>query len=437
MTAKQNALSEATGARDDAQRELATLPQDAETERAAASTALRTALTAMASARADLTAAQQARTAAQRVLNESIRKAADDGRKASRDLALARADAREATRTLTALGRKHRLALTRVRILGQAPGNVVEGDIIAAAMRELTRVQGEYSRLAARSGVQVPADEILFFPQTPVRVDSVAARSGDQLNGPLMTVSNTRLAIDSSLSPQEEDLVKRGDRVRIEEQDLRISISGRVASVADRPGTNSNFDPGPDVLRGDAVQRAGGARGGVGEAVDRRPEHAGRGARGAGQRAVGRRRWPRAGAGRPRLGPYRARLRAHGPARAGLRRGVAAQRGRAEGRRSRRRRHAGRRRGEGPDRVGRAADARGCEHDAERGHGFQRQRQRQRQRRWNGGGAAGSSNGSATSDPSTTTSTTTTPDEPPATAPDPDPDPTTTTGAGEGTFRGP
>ena len=244
VTAKQNALSEATGARDDAQRELATLPQDAETERAVASTALRTALTAMASARADITAAQQARTAAQRVLNESIRKAADDGRKASRDLALARADAREATRTLTALGRKHRLALTRVRILGQAPGNVVEGDIISAAMRELTRVQGEYSRLAARSGVQVPADEILFFAQTPVRVDSVAARSGDQLNGPLMTVSNTRLAIDSSLSPQEEDLVERGDRVRIEEQDLRISISGRVASVADRPGTNSNFDPG-------------------------------------------------------------------------------------------------------------------------------------------------------------------------------------------------
>ena len=32
--------------------------------------------------------------------------------------------------------------------------------------------------------------------------------------------------------------------MRIEEQDLRISISGRVASVADRPGTNSNFDPG-------------------------------------------------------------------------------------------------------------------------------------------------------------------------------------------------
>jgi len=244
VTAKQNALNEAIGARDDAQRDVNTLPPDAETERAAASTALRIALAAINSARADVTAAQAGRTAAQRVVNESIRKARDDHRKASRDLALARAEALEGTRMLSALGRKHRLALARVRILNQAPNHFVEADIIAAAMADLRRVQGEYARLAARSGVQVPADEVLFFPQTPVRVDSVAARSGSQVSGEIMTVSNTRLAIDSSLSPQEQDLVQRGDRVRIEEQDLRISIAGRVAQVADRPGTNASFDPG-------------------------------------------------------------------------------------------------------------------------------------------------------------------------------------------------
>jgi len=242
VTAKQNALNEAIGARDDAQREVNTLPTDAETERATASTALRVALTAITSARADLAAAQAARSAAKRVSSESVRKARDDGRKASRDLALARAEAVEGTRTLTVLGSKHRLARTRVRILNQAPANFVEADIIAAAMGDLRRVQGEYSQLAARSGVQVPADEVLFFPQMPVRVDSVAAHSGTQLNGELMTVSNTRLAIDSSLSPQEKNLVKTGDLVRIEEQDLRITIRGRVVQVADRPGTNRNFD---------------------------------------------------------------------------------------------------------------------------------------------------------------------------------------------------
>ena len=77
-----------------------------------------------------------------------------------------------------------------------------------------------------------------------MRVDSVAAERGSQLSGDVMTVSNTRLAIDSSLSPQEKDLVHVGDRVRIEESDLRIDISGRVSRVADKPGTNANFDPG-------------------------------------------------------------------------------------------------------------------------------------------------------------------------------------------------
>ena len=38
--------------------------------------------------------------------------------------------------------------------------------------------------------------------------------------------------------------MRRGDRVRIEEQELRVSIRGRVTQVADRPGTNRNFDAG-------------------------------------------------------------------------------------------------------------------------------------------------------------------------------------------------
>jgi hypothetical protein len=244
VTSRQNALNEAIGARDDAQRDLNTLEPDAQAERAAASTALRAALTAIDSARADLAAAQRARTAAKRVVSASVRTARDDERKALRDLALARADAVENTRTLSVLGRKHRLARSRVAILLGRQGGQPENDAVAAAIAELRRVQGEYSSLAARSGIQVPADEILFFAQTPVRVDAVAAHNGTQLNGALMTVSNTRLAIDSSLSPQEKDLVHRGDRVRIEEQDLRIEIGGRVAQVADKPGTHADFDPG-------------------------------------------------------------------------------------------------------------------------------------------------------------------------------------------------
>jgi hypothetical protein len=426
LTSKQNALNEATGARDDAQRDLALMAPDAEAERAAASTALRTALAAITSARADIAAAEQARSAAQRVLNESIRRARDDARKAQRDLVVARADAVEGTRTLAALGRKHRLARARVQILSQGSQPQAETDSVSAAMNELRRVQDEYSRLAGRSGIQVPADEVLFFAHTPVRVDSVSARSGTELNGDLMTVSNTRLAIDSSLSPQEKDLVRRGDRVRIEEQDLRISITGRVAQVAGKPGTNADFDPGrtyfevtpfnaPAALVGASVKLSIAVQSTKGEVLAVPVNALSIGADGRERVQVDH------GADRTELVFVRTGLRAQGfveisPRTAGeLKAGdlvVIGSRGGAAAK--------------GPTGSSAPPVAAGAGTTPSAATG-------------SGSGAATPStpsNGSAASGPSTTT--TTTPDPPPpASANAPDPDATTTTGADQGTFRGP
>jgi HlyD family secretion protein len=90
----------------------------------------------------------------------------------------------------------------------------------------------------------VPADEILFFANTPVRVDAVTAKRGSQVAGDLMTVSNTTLAIDAGLSPSEVELVRPGMRVRIEDPETAIDLRGRVTRIADRPGTNPQLlDP--------------------------------------------------------------------------------------------------------------------------------------------------------------------------------------------------
>jgi hypothetical protein len=58
----------------------------------------------------------------------------------------------------------------------------------------------------------------------------------------VMTVSGSRLAIDSSLSLNDAKLVEPGARVRIEEPDLGVRTTGVVAHVADRPGTRK-VDP--------------------------------------------------------------------------------------------------------------------------------------------------------------------------------------------------
>jgi hypothetical protein len=58
----------------------------------------------------------------------------------------------------------------------------------------------------------------------------------------VMTVSNSRLAVDSSLSLADAKLVRPGVQVRIEEPELGVRTTGTVAQVADRPGTHK-VDP--------------------------------------------------------------------------------------------------------------------------------------------------------------------------------------------------
>jgi hypothetical protein len=250
VTAKQNALNDAITAQAEAQRALDVLPPEATpAEVEAARSGLRVASAKIPNARAELAASESAYQAALNALRQSSTKARDDGRKAARDLALAQSDLREAQRTLSTLQRKQRLALSRVRILKRPVSTVVERETVVAASREVRRTKADLDRLAARSGVQVPADEILFFASTPVRVDTVTAKRGSPVSGDLMTVSNTTLAIDSGLSPQDVKLVKPGLRVRIEDPETGIDLRGRVSRVADRPGTNPQLsDPTKTAL---------------------------------------------------------------------------------------------------------------------------------------------------------------------------------------------
>jgi hypothetical protein len=92
-------------------------------------------------------------------------------------------------------------------------------------------------------GISVPANEVLFFPTLPLRVDAVKVKLGDSAAGQqVMTVSNSRLAIDSSLALDDAKLVRAGAPVKIEEPDLGVRTRGVVSRVAARPGTNK-VDP--------------------------------------------------------------------------------------------------------------------------------------------------------------------------------------------------
>jgi peptidoglycan hydrolase-like protein with peptidoglycan-binding domain len=140
------------------------------------------------------------------------------------------------------------LAVTQAAVVSaQLAGEVeIQAAIDAqkAAEREAQRLNDLVVRLAAdldtaqrQAGVRLPVDEIVFVTALPVRVEEIQVALGDALSGPVMSVTNNQVVIDSSLRLEEAALVKPGMAVAIDEPDLGIKATGVVGRVADTPGT--------------------------------------------------------------------------------------------------------------------------------------------------------------------------------------------------------
>lgn len=100
------------------------------------------------------------------------------------------------------------------------------------------RAAADLDTARGKTGVQVPADEIVFVPSVPVRVEELGTVLGDAASGPVMKVTNNQLAIDASLPLDEAPLVWPGMAVAIDEPDLGVKATGVVGRVADTPGTD-------------------------------------------------------------------------------------------------------------------------------------------------------------------------------------------------------
>lgn len=239
VAAKQATLTTANDTQADAQRKLDqappdTPPADLETLRAA----LRQAVDGASVARQALDAAKAAAAAARAAASVAADQAAADARAASRDARVADAELTRAKQTLTAARRQEKLAQAKVAALTRSGDTSLQRQIVAAAESTARQAAADVARLEAKSGVQVPADEIAFFPTLPIRVDAIRAKLGDNASGSVMTVTSSQLTADSSLSINDAKLVKVGDAVTIEEQDLGIKVTGTVTRIADKPGTD-------------------------------------------------------------------------------------------------------------------------------------------------------------------------------------------------------
>jgi multidrug efflux pump subunit AcrA (membrane-fusion protein) len=99
------------------------------------------------------------------------------------------------------------------------------------------RVASDLQTARRKLGIQVPVDEIVFFPALPVRVEEVMAVVGDPARGTVMSVTDNTTSIDAALALDVAPLVRPDMQVRIDEPALGIRATGTVKYVADTPGT--------------------------------------------------------------------------------------------------------------------------------------------------------------------------------------------------------
>jgi peptidoglycan hydrolase-like protein with peptidoglycan-binding domain len=130
----------------------------------------------------------------------------------------------ETAGAVEALYRRHRFE----------PVVATEEQLAATRPAEAELVEGA----RAESGVQLPADEVIFVPTTPLRVSEVSAAVGEAPSGGLVTVTSSEVVIDGVVPVEQARFIRKGAEVLIDEPDLGISASGTVSRVAARPGTH-------------------------------------------------------------------------------------------------------------------------------------------------------------------------------------------------------
>ncbi len=113
---------------------------------------------------------------------------------------------------------------------------------LSAAQSAQRSTEIELARLESITGVVVPANEVLFFPRLPLRVDDTKLLAGDAMSGAFMTVASQRLTVDASVDPVDVTGLNVGQKAEIEVTDLNIKVAATIQRVASRTGTDG-VDP--------------------------------------------------------------------------------------------------------------------------------------------------------------------------------------------------
>ncbi len=115
-------------------------------------------------------------------------------------------------------------------------GSNTLSEAVRVANAEVVRLKADLAKNLGAIGIQVPANELVFFPSLPLRIDDTKVKRGDPAAAEVMTVSGTRLAVDAALLTTEATLTRVGALATIEAPEYSYSSKATITFVADKPG---------------------------------------------------------------------------------------------------------------------------------------------------------------------------------------------------------
>ncbi|MFG3309861.1 peptidoglycan-binding protein [Streptomyces wuyuanensis] len=174
-----------------------------------------------------------------------------------------------------------RLALLDLQTGGGEDGGTATGaasgeaaDLrLRAARQELDRANAALNAFMATYGTKVPAGEVVFLPELPVRVDKVKVKLGGSLEGDVATVTSSDVVVQATVPATDGAALREGMEARIEAADGRQvrGVVSRVGGVdAGRAGDEAGAAPGEAGKAGTDGEPAGAgeAAGGGGAGAD-------------------------------------------------------------------------------------------------------------------------------------------------------------------------
>jgi multidrug efflux pump subunit AcrA (membrane-fusion protein) len=119
---------------------------------------------------------------------------------------------------------------------GFEPFVASESQLEALRPPEAGLVQGA----RAGAGTQLPADEVVFVPAAPVRVNDVLSQAGESAMKDLLTVTGSEVVVEAMIPVDQARLLAAGATASLDDKTRQLTAKGNVEWVAPTPGTHGS-----------------------------------------------------------------------------------------------------------------------------------------------------------------------------------------------------